>query len=115
LKKSGQQGALTFTLVQSDPAPPGLTGNKFTIKVAQPGGAAFAGDLRAYVNMPDRTIPPNLQPTVQLDTMTGLYTVNSAFFVLAGVWRLQLTMFPVASGDAGTPVDTAAFFFCIGG
>jgi hypothetical protein len=111
--KPGQEGALTFTLVKIDPVPPVLGNNAFTVKVAVPDGGSYAADLRATINMPDHTHPASLQPTVQYDFGTGLYTVNSALFFMAGVWRLQLGVYPPASGDAGKPVDSTSFFFCV--
>jgi hypothetical protein len=113
LTKPGQEGALTFTLVKIDPVPPMLGNNAFTVKIAQPDGGSYAADLRATINMPDHTFPAIAQPTVQYDFGTGLYTVNSAYFFMAGVWRLQLAVYPPASGDAGRPVDSASFFFCV--
>ena len=113
LTKAGQEGALTFTLVKSDPAPLVLNNNDFTVKIAQPDGGSYVADLRATINMPDHGHPTTVQPTVTYDFGTGLYTVKSAFFFMAGVWRLQLGVYPPGSGNPGTPVDSASFFFCV--
>jgi hypothetical protein len=114
LKKPGQKGLYTFQLSQSDPAPPAKGNNSFVVKIAGADGAAVTGDLRVALRMPDHMHGTSIKPVVTFDAATQSYTVTPLYLFMAGVWRIELDLY-AGDPDAGTPTDTAAFFFCIEG
>jgi hypothetical protein len=121
LVKLGAERALRFTLVESRPAPPAMGNNVFTLRVVTSDSASlagdskpFRGDLRARLTMPDHEHPPSNPPVITLDTSTDEYTVDSAYFFMAGVWRIEFDAYYHGSpSSGGTPVDSAVYFFCI--
>src|SRR5436309_2379436 len=52
-KKSAPMGTMQVTLVASDPAPPIVGTNAWTVKVADSTGAAIASDVTVATWMPD--------------------------------------------------------------
>jgi hypothetical protein len=114
LKKSGQNGVLTFVLAQSDPAPPAKGNNAFLIKIAGADGGALGGDLAVSLKMPDHGHGTSVQPNVTFDPQAGSYTVTPLYFFMAGVWRVELDAYDGAA-DAGTVIDSAVFYFCVEG
>jgi hypothetical protein len=113
LKKPGQNGVLSFTLVESEPAPPARGINVLKLKVEMD-GTPVTGDLLAALKMPDHGHPTTVQPIVTFDPSTATYTINPAFLYMPGVWLLQFDAYEAAS-DAGRPLDTVAYYFCIEG
>jgi hypothetical protein len=107
--KTGQQGVLVFTLVKSDREPPAQGTNGFTVKIAQPDGGAFVGEVRANLTMPDFVIP-DVPVAAEFETATGLYKIKDANLPFTGVWRFQFGAFT----GAGTLVDAGVYFFCVG-
>lgn len=113
LKKPGQLGVLTFTLVASDPAPPARGTNVLKLKIDKD-GAPVTGDLAAKLTMPDHGHPTSVQPIVTFDAPTATYTINPAFLFMPGVWRLEFDSYEAAA-DAGPPLDNGVYYFCIEG
>jgi hypothetical protein len=113
LKKTGQRGVATFTLVESQPAPPARGTNVLKLKVDMD-GTPVTGDLFAGLKMPDHGHPTSVQPVVTFDPSTSTYTIDPAFLFMPGVWRLQFDAYSAAS-DAGPPLDTGVYYFCIQG
>jgi hypothetical protein len=114
LKKDGQLKMLTFTLVESTPAPPVRGSNVMKLKVAKADGTAVTGDLAAKLIMPDHGHGTSVQPTITLDAATSTYTIDPAYLFMPGVWLLQFSAYE-GSSDAGVPLDTGSFYFCIEG
>jgi hypothetical protein len=77
-------------------------------------GAAVTGDLFASLKMPDHGHPTQVQPVVTFDASTATYTIDPAFLFMPGVWRLQFDAYAEGS-DAGVPLDTGVYQFCIQG
>jgi len=113
LKRAGQRGMLTFTLVESNPAPPARGNNVLKLRVEMD-GTAVTGDLFAVLKMPDHGHNVQVQPEVTFDASTATYTIDPVYLFMAGVWRLQFDVYAFDS-DAGVPIDTGVYFFCIEG
>jgi hypothetical protein len=114
LKKAGQQNVLTFTLVESKPAPPVRGTNVMKLKVTKADNTAVTGDLQAKLWMPDHGHGTSVQPVITLDPATSTYNIDPAYLFMPGVWMLQFSAFE-GSADGGVPLDIGAFFFCIEG
>jgi hypothetical protein len=114
LKKAGQRSMLTFTLVESTPAPPARGTNVMKLKVTKMDDTPVTGDLTAKLTMPDHGHPTSVQPVITFDAATSTYTIDPAYLFMPGVWLLQFSAFE-GSSDGGTPLDTGAFYFCIEG
>jgi hypothetical protein len=114
LKKTGQLNMLTFTLVESDPAPPARGTNVMKLKVTKMDGTAVTGDLTAKLSMPYHGHPTSVQPVITFDAATSTYTIDPAYLFMPGVWLLQFSAFE-GSSDAGVPLDTGSYYFCVEG
>jgi hypothetical protein len=114
LKKSGTQGALTFELVASDPAPPQLGASAtWTLRVTTAQGTPFTGKVTGELKMPYHNHPVTIQPSITLvDAASGLYTANPVYFFMPGYWRAAFSALDESS-DAGLPLDVGTFYFCI--
>src|SRR6185436_1535090 len=106
-KKAGQRSVLTFTLVESTPAPPARGSNVIKLKVTKMDDTAVTGDLLAKLNMPDHGHPTSVQPVITLDPATSTYTIDPAYLFMPGVWLLQFSAY-AGSSDGGTPLDTGS-------
>jgi hypothetical protein len=112
LNKVGQNGVLTFRLVESDIVPPGMGINTWIVKVMQTDGGVVTGDLLGHATMPNHTHPITVQPEPAFDPDKGAYVVTPLYFFLTGYWRVTFTAFDGAA-DAGTAIDTVDFNFCV--
>ncbi len=105
VKSSG--GSMTFTLVQSNPAPPGRGNDSWTVHVADASGQALPNlSLSVLPFMPDHGHGTSVDPAVS-NTGGGNYTVNPLYFFMPGVWRIRFT--------SAASAETADFWFCIQG
>ena len=111
LVKPGDNGALLFQIVQSEPGPPKLGDNKFTVKVTDMSGMALMVDLRVDVILVDRNQPSSVDPLVTFDAASGIYTIAPIAMQLPGLWRVGLDA--QSDSDAGVTSDVVAFHFCI--
>jgi hypothetical protein len=106
LTKTGK--VYTFVLVSSDPAPPGIENNSWTVKVLDASGNAVAGtQLQVVPYMPDHrhgTTVPTI--TAQPD---GSFSVTQVNLFMPGLWQVTVT------ATAGATTDSAVFAFCIQG
>jgi hypothetical protein len=110
----GQGSKLTFTLVESKPAPPVRGTNVMKLKVTRADDTPMTGDLQAKLWMPDHGHGTSVQPVITLDPATSTYDINPAYLFMPGVWMLQFSAFE-GSADGGVPLDIGAFYFCIEG
>jgi len=115
LTKAGQRGVLTFTLVTSDPAPPGKGNNVVTVKITKADGSVVTGDVIPDLKMPDHGHPSSLKPIATFDPATQTYTVDPTYMFMAGVWRIQLDAYEGTADDAAVPLDSGVFMFCVEG
>ncbi len=104
VKKSAPMGTMQVTLVASDPAPPIVGTNVWTLKVADSTGAAITSDVTVATWMPDHghTASVKPMPAAQPD---GSWKVDNLVFFMGGVWRVTIT-------HAGESVQ---YFFCVDG
>jgi hypothetical protein len=114
LDRMGQQHVLKFTLVASDPAPPSRGINVMKLKIAQNDGTAIGGALLAKVSMPDHGHPTTVQPVITFDAASATYTINPAYLFMPGVWRIEFDAY-AGSADAGAPLDTGIYYYCVEG
>jgi len=114
LDRMGEQHVLKFTLVESNPAPPSRGVNVMKLKIAQADGTAVTGELLAKLNMPDHGHPTTVQPVITFDAATATYTIDPAYLFMPGVWRIEFDAYS-ASADAGAPLDTGIYYFCVEG
>jgi len=112
MTKASKSGAVKVTLVASDPAPPAIQTNKWTIKVTDANGAAIPGATIAVAPfMPDHGHPTSVKPVITANA-DGTYRIDPLYLFMPGVWRITIS---VGTGaDAGATEDVA-FFFCIQG
>lgn len=105
--KSSPSGAMTFTLVQSDPAPPGRGNDTWKVHVVDASGQALPSlSLSVGTLMPDHGHGSPIIPGVTANG-GGDYTVTPLYFFMPGVWRVRFT----SAGSA----ETTDFWFCIPG
>jgi YtkA-like len=111
LAKASTSGSLKVTLVSSDPAPPSVGTNTWTIHVADATGAPISNaPLTIASFMPDHGHGSSVKAVItpQAD---GNYTVTPLYLFMPGVWRVT---FALPATDAG-PGDEVQFFFCVAG
>jgi hypothetical protein len=100
-------GAMTFTLVQSTPAPPGRGNDTWTIHVTDASGQPLPNlSVSVLPFMPDHGHGTSVNASVTANG-GGDYTVTPLYFFMPGVWRIRFT-------SAGS-TDTTDFWFCIPG
>jgi hypothetical protein len=114
MHKPGLAGQMQFVLVSSDPGPPIVGTNTWTVQVLDGGGkpvkgAAFTwlpGDKSIW--MPQHGHGSTAQPVVT-DNGDGSYTITPLYFFMAGLWQVTL------QAKAGTMTDSVVYSFCVGG
>ena len=114
LFRSGLNGQLSFTLVSVVPAPPAKGQNTFTVEVQDAAGTPIEGDLTVDLLMPDHGHGTSVVPEITFDAATNLYTLKPVYLFMSGVWRIRLNVYDDANDPSGL-VDSADFYFCIGG
>jgi hypothetical protein len=113
LTKTGENGALLFVIVKSEPAPPKQGNNTFTVKITDAMGTPVGADVRVDLTMADRNQPTTVDPMITFDVATGLYTIAPLSMHLPGLWKVGLEA-QQTDADAGLITDdVVAFYFCI--
>ncbi len=109
IEKPGAQGRLSFELMDSNPAPPQVGDNRWTLSITDAAGTAVEGStVNVSPWMPAHKHPSPKQPAVT-DEGGGSYVAEPVNFNMPGVWEITIDATP-ATGDA----DSAMFAFCIG-
>ena len=111
LAKASTSGSLKITLVSSDPAPPSVGTNTWTLHVTDAAGAPISNaPLTIASFMPDHGHGSSVKAviTAQAD---GNYSVTPLYLFMPGVWRIT---FSLPGADAAPPEDVV-FFFCVAG
>jgi YtkA-like len=111
LAKASTSGSLKVTLVSSDPAPPSVGTNTWTIHVADAAGAPMSNAPISIASfMPDHGHGSSVKAVItpQAD---GNYSVTTLYLFMPGVWRVT---FALPATDAA-PAEQVEFFFCIAG
>jgi hypothetical protein len=96
---------LYFISFYSDPAPPGVGANVFTLGLTDSAGAAVEGALISVdPTMPGHGHGSDRVPVVEEDG-AGIYRVTNVSLQMLGIWQIDISI----EGEAGT--DTVAFRF----
>lgn len=105
VKSSG--GSISWTLVQSAPAPPARDNNTWTMHAADSGGQALANlSVTVQTLMPDHGHGSPVTPAVT-NQGGGTYKVDPLYFFMPGVWRVRF----LTTGSN----ETTDFWFCVPG
>lgn len=109
IEKPGAQGRLSFELMDSNPAPPQVGDNRWTLSLSATDGTPVEGaSVTVLPEMPAHGHASPKQPGVT-DEGGGIYVLEPVNFNMPGVWEITIDATP-ATGDA----DSAMFAFCIG-
>jgi len=121
--KVGENNLITFHLVKSEyrddvamrtyEGPPQLGNNTWTLKFAENNGQMPSGDILGHASMPLHSHPAMAQPVVTLDGASGTYKAAPVYLFMVGYWKVEFTVYDGPLGASSTPVDVAAFNFCI--
>lgn len=112
LAKASSDGALKVTLVSSDPAPPAVGTNTWTIKVTDGTGAPMSNaPIKLDPFMPDHGHGTSVEAGIAAQP-DGAYTITNLYLFMPGVWRLTFSL--PGAPDAG-PGPSVQFFFCVSG
>jgi hypothetical protein len=104
LEKKSANGALTATLVASDPAPPIRGTNTWTLKLVDATGKPVTSDVTITPFMPDHGHGTSVKPTPTAQP-DGTWKIDNLYFFMPGVWRIT-----IQSG-----ADSVEYFFCVDG
>lgn len=111
ISAESQDQSVRVVLVASEPGPPMVGMNTWTVSVSDANDAAIAdASLTVAPYMPDHGHGSPVVPTVTPNS-DGTYAIAPLYFFMPGVWRIGIT---VATTDASPP-STVDFFFCVGG
>jgi hypothetical protein len=114
LTLSGAAG-YQVTLAERAPDPSARGLNQWTIAVTDANGAALSGAQLVFAtSMPDHGHSSDA-PIAPLTDAQGNLTIAGLNFFMAGVWRIQIDVYPAESASGADPADTVAFMFCIEG
>ena len=112
LTKASASGALKITLSASDPAPPTVGLNTWSIKVADGAGAPVSNaSIGVDLFMPDHGHGSSVVPSIAPQP-SGEYAIKNLYFFMPGVWRITISLPGAGDGGAGESVQ---FFFCVSG
>jgi YtkA-like len=96
-----------------NPSAKGL--NQWTVTVTDSSGAPLPGArLVLATTMPDHG-HSSAAPTAPATDETGSASIPGLNFFMAGVWRIQIDVYPVGAGSDANPTDSVAFLFCVEG
>ena len=115
LKKAGELGKYTFTLVQATPAPPSLQVNEWTLTVTDATGASpDVSQLTVYPYMPLMGHPSTQTPQITVKG-DGTFDAKDVDLFMPGLWTVTVSV-NAPAGDAGPPavLDKAVYMFCVG-
>lgn len=113
--KASASGKLKVSLTTSDPAPPAVGTNSWTLRVTDGAGAPITNAPITIASfMPDHGHGSSVRAVITPGS-DGTYTVAPVYLFMPGVWRVT---FALPGGDAGAGAgapEEVAFFFCIAG
>jgi len=111
LSSSSEDGAITITFVDADPAPPAKGNNTWTVTITDAAGKPVNGaaiETTAY--MPDHGHTSPIKPTATSLDANGTYEVTPVNVFMPGIWEVTLAVTP-----AGGEASSVKFTFCIAG
>jgi hypothetical protein len=111
MTKKGQNGLMSFLLIQSDPAPPVFGVNVWKLKVTGMDGMPVSKGLTVDVFMPDHGHPSPLTPNIIYDAATGVYGLDPIYLSMSGKWRITFNI--TDPNDSSVVIDKVEFYFCV--
>jgi hypothetical protein len=111
--RTSMSGAVTATLLSSDPAPPAQGNNTWMVALADAStGAALDGVAMVVTGlMPDHGHPLGVPPTV-MPSGGGQYAIDDIDMFMAGYWEITLALtLPAGVVDGGSS-DSVMFPTC---
>jgi hypothetical protein len=110
----GPQG-YSVTLSARVPDPSARGSNQWTIAATDASGAPLVGAQLVFATtMPDHG-HSSPAPDAPLTDAQGNVSVPGLDFFMAGVWRIQIDVYPANTAANADPTDSVAFLFCIEG
>jgi hypothetical protein len=111
--RTSTSGAVTATLLSSDPAPPAQGNNTWMIALATASTGAPLDGVAMVVTglMPDHGHPLGVPPTVT-PAGGGQYAVDDIDMFMAGYWEITLALTLPAGGADGGTSDSVMFPTC---
>lgn len=108
IQARGKDGLITVTLDDSNPAPPSVGNNDWTIDVKDAEGKPIAGaKVQFYLWMPAHQHTSARNPIIS-DNSDGSYDAKDVSFNMSGLWQVTVK---VTSAD-GSMTDSAMFTLC---
>jgi hypothetical protein len=111
MQKTGNLG-ITFTLVESTPAPPARDNNIWVIDVEDGAGALVGATLGIKPFMPDHNHGTSIPAIITEDATTaGRYNAEQVNLAMPGIWEVTVSATP--DGGGAIDKDSVIFTFCI--
>lgn len=109
LQKTGQNGKLTFTLLEATPAPPSRGDNTWVLQLTSQGAAAPVTGAAMIVTpfMPDHQHGTPTTVVVEPMPQAGMYQLQPVNMWMPGLWQTTI------EAQNGQDTDKAVFSFCI--
>lgn len=109
IEKTGQNGKLTFKLLDAMPAPPARGDNTWVLQLTSQGAAApvTGAAMVATPFMPDHNHGTPIQVVIEPMPSAGQYKLSPVNLWMPGLWRTTI------EAQAGNDTDKAVFAFCI--
>ena len=109
LEKAGQNGTLTFKLLEAVPAPPSRGDNTWTLQLTSQTAAAPVTGAAMVVTpfMTDHKPGTPIQVTIEPMPSAGQYKLTPVNLWMPGLWRTTI------EASSGADTDKAVFAFCI--
>jgi hypothetical protein len=116
--QTSTDGSVKISLSQSNPAPPALYGNTWTVTITDASGNAInsSGITLPKPYMPDHGHFSDQTPTV-VSKGSGNYEIDDVYFFMAGVWQTTFLV-PTTGQCGGAPgpgCEGVVFTLCVAG
>lgn len=111
LAQTSDDGTITVTFVDADPAPPAKGNNTWTVQIDEENvGAVKGATIETTAYMPDHGHTSPIKPTATAVDDAGTYEITPINLFMPGIWEITLTVTP-----AGEAARAVKFTFCIAG
>lgn len=111
MQHTGNLG-ITFTLVESTPAPPARDNNEWVIDIADDTGALTGATLGIKPFMPDHNHGTSIPAIITEDgTTAGRYDAEQVNLAMPGIWEVTISATP--EGGTAADKDSVIFTFCV--
>lgn len=111
LSSSSDDGAVTITFVDADPAPPAKGNNTWTVKITDADGKPVSdAAIATTAYMPDHGHTSPITPKATPLADAGTYEVTPVNLFMPGIWEVTLKVTP-----SGGEAKDVLFTFCVAG